>query len=371
MTRRDRIRSIAAAAVLLLLSSVAAAAQSWIAEASAGAAEYDALAGEVGSVHAIVSVRREGARWLSLSAGLPLGADGIPWLAGGVGGRWSRPFRGLEIGLEAAGIGFGYQLSDPDATGGGATGIALPFLSFPVPAGRVELRSGLLHHTTVFDGERSWRSVHDSQARGTLLLPRGLVLLAEGRVVRGPEATYPFAGATLQMVRSRVTGWVSAGRWMADSLDQGGWGAGVRATLPGRMELRASYEREPQDPLYFNGARTSWSVGLSRAFGRAAPFEARVPPPEAFRSSAGAVVISVPREEAAGPLAIAGDFTDWEPVPMEAAEEGWEARFELPPGVYHYSFRRPDGTWFLPDSVRNRVDDGFGGMNGVLVVVGP
>ncbi len=43
--------------------------------------------------------------------------------------------------------------------------------------------------------------------------------------------------------------------------------------------------------------------------------------------------------------------------------------FELAPGVYHFSFQLSDGSWFLPDSVRNRVEDGFGGVNGVLVVV--
>ena len=65
---------------------------------------------------------------------------------------------------------------------------------------------------------------------------------------------------------------------------------------------------------------------------------------------------------------IAGDFTDWEPVPMRRNGDQWEASFDLEPGVYHYSFVRSDGSWFLPDTIRNRVDDGFGGMNAVLVV---
>ena len=370
MSRRVGTRGAVGAAALLLCSALAAPGQSWVVDASAGAAEYDGVAGEVGGVNAILGVRREAPTWLFLSAGVPLDSAAIPWLAGGAGGRWSWPVRGVEVGVDAAAIGFGYQASNPDATGGGATAIALPFVSFGVPLGTLELRSGVLHHTTVFDGERSWRTVHDSGARGTFLLPRGLVLLAEGRMVRGPEATYPYAGASLQYVRGPVTAWASAGRWMADSLSEGGWGLGARASLPGRLAIRASYEREPQDPLYWNGSRSSWTIGLSRAFGARSAFEVRLPPPEAFRTAPGDVVIRISREESAGPVSIAGDFTQWEPVAMEVREGAWEARFDLAPGVYHYSFRRADGSWFLPDSVQNRVDDGFGGVNGVLVVVG-
>jgi 1,4-alpha-glucan branching enzyme len=68
---------------------------------------------------------------------------------------------------------------------------------------------------------------------------------------------------------------------------------------------------------------------------------------------------------------VAGDFTDWSSVRMTRVDGEWEASFQLAPGVYHYSFQRADGSWFLPDSVQNRVDDGFGGANGVLVVTEP
>jgi hypothetical protein len=83
------------------------------------------------------------------------------------------------------------------------------------------------------------------------------------------------------------------------------------------------------------------------------------------------VVVRVPIAESAEMPSIAGDFTAWESVAMRRAEGVWEASFELTPGVYHYSFVRPDGSWFLPQSVKNRVDDGFGGTNAVLVVAAP
>ena len=53
--------------ILLVLRSFAAGeaeGQGWIVDASAGAAEYDALPEEVGSVNAIVGVQRDGPVWM-------------------------------------------------------------------------------------------------------------------------------------------------------------------------------------------------------------------------------------------------------------------------------------------------------------------
>lgn len=371
MTRQVQWRSAAITAALLLVRAAVVCAQGWVVEASAGAADYEAVAGAAGSAHAIVGIHRDAPTWVTLATGIPLDSAGVPWLAGGVGGRWSRPLRGVQVGVDGSVLGFGYRSSTFDGSGGGATAIALPFVALAVPRGTLEIRTGVLHHTSVFSGSRTWRTLLETGARGTLLLPRGLGAVAEARLLRGPEATYPWAGGTLYYGRGPMTAWASAGRWMADSLNVGGWGIGARLTLPGRLALRAAYERQPQDPLYWNGARTGWTIGLGRAFGARVAHERPPPHPAAFRTAAGEVVLSVPVAEAGGALSVAGDFTGWEPVAMKQRNGAWEARFELAPGVYHFAFRREDGSWFLPDSVQNRVDDGFGGMNGVLVVVAP
>jgi hypothetical protein len=47
---------------------------------------------------------------------------------------------------------------------------------------------------------------------------------------------------------------------------------------------------------------------------------------------------------------------------------GWTYATQLKPGVYHYAFVAEDGTWFIPDSVPGRQDDGMGGQVAVLVV---
>src|SRR5690606_7762061 len=138
-----RLRSVALSAALLMLLPATPAAQGWLVEATAGAAEYDAVAGEVSSLNAMIGLRYEGARWLSMAAGVPLDSAAIPWAAGGAGGRWSRVLGPWEVGLDAAGLAFAYRNPAPAENGGGATIQALPFVGSAVPYGRLELRAGV------------------------------------------------------------------------------------------------------------------------------------------------------------------------------------------------------------------------------------
>lgn len=69
-------------------------------------------------------------------------------------------------------------------------------------------------------------------------------------------------------------------------------------------------------------------------------------------------------------VAVAGSFTDWEPVPMERVDERWEVAVELPPGEHEYIYL-VDGQPLVPPEAPNTRDDGFGGENGVLVVAAP
>ena len=53
---------------------------------------------------------------------------------------------------------------------------------------------------------------------------------------------------------------------------------------------------------------------------------------------------------------------------MEREGGRWIWRARLAPGTYHYAFVAEDGTWFVPESVPGRRDDGMGGHVAVLVV---
>jgi hypothetical protein len=62
-------------------------------------------------------------------------------------------------------------------------------------------------------------------------------------------------------------------------------------------------------------------------------------------------------------------MTGWTPVTLRpaAGTQGWEGRFPLAEGVYHFAVRADGGEWRVPPGVPV-VDDGFGGEVGVLVV---
>lgn len=353
----------------LLPAARPAAGQGWVADLSAGSAEYEGVAGALGRRSAMAAVRYDGARWLYLSAGAPLDSAGIPWAAAGAGGRASLPLRSFEAGVDLGAHGFGYRQGRPEATGWGLTLVGLPYLAFTPGTARLELRSGPLRHTSSFGDTTTSRTVLDSGLRGWLPLSSGVLLSAEARLVRGEEGSYPFAGAGAEVPIGSGAVWLRAGRWMADELDDRVWSAGARLRLPGRTTLRAEFREEGDDPLYWNGSRRGWTVGLSRSFGARSP-AARPLLPVAVRPEAGTVTIRLPVREASQAPSLAGDFNGWRPAPMRRAGGFWEARLSLAPGVYHYSFVRPDGSWFVPESIPNRDDDGFGGVNAVLVVTG-
>ena len=365
-----RVRSACRCLALLLgMVPAPAVAQQWAVEASAGASEYDALSGRTGVANAIFGISRTGPRWLALSTGVPLDSAGVPWLAGGLGMRASRPLARLEMGLEGGALGFGYRVDDLDASGGGATVMALPYVAYSRSSLRLEARTGVMHHQTVFDGESAGRTVSDNALRAIGFVTPRVLVRSEARLVAASDGAFPYVGSQVEMTRGRAAGWLRAGRWLAEDLAESEWGVGGRVALPGRLVLRASFEQQADDPLYWNGARRTWTVGLSRVLGARGASGIELPPPESFRTAPGEVVLQVPFDEAPdGAISIAGDFTGWESMPMRRGASGWEVRLELPPGRYHFSFQRQDGSWFLPASVRNRVDDGFGGTNGVLIV---
>jgi len=141
---------------------------------------------------------------------------------------------------------------------------------------------------------------------------------------------------------------------------------GRRQTLALRnATLWGSVRQETPDPLYWNALRRTWSVGITRRLGRAAPVLLAAPRADAD----GGVVIRVPVADAPGDaLFIAGDFNQWMPVQMQRDGSEWTIRLPIAKGVYHYAFRSARGTWFVPASIPGRRDDGMGGQVAVLLV---
>jgi hypothetical protein len=68
-------------------------------------------------------------------------------------------------------------------------------------------------------------------------------------------------------------------------------------------------------------------------------------------------------------VAIAGDFTNWNPKPLERGSDGvWSLRVQLPPGRYEYAFIVNGSRW-LPDPRASQYVRSYdNGLNSVIYV---
>lgn len=64
---------------------------------------------------------------------------------------------------------------------------------------------------------------------------------------------------------------------------------------------------------------------------------------------------------------VAGDFSGWEPLPLEREGSFWVARVRLRPGKYRVAVRANDGPWRAPRNLA-RVRDDYGGEAGLVVI---
>jgi hypothetical protein len=358
---------LAGALVLAALAGGPAHAQGWSVDVAAGGSRHEAVTAVVETNSAIVGLRYQGVPWLYLSLGAPLDGTGQSWAAAGAGRRLSaRAAPRLAVGADLAAHGYGYQDRVLEASGTGATLEALPFLAVSGLRTRLETYSGVRYHATRFDGVSADRSVHDSGARLHLAPAHRLALTAEGRYVRADGTAHPYLGAGAEVALGPGMLWALAGRWLDEVEPTPVWGVGAAAGLGNGLQLRLSLDQDGRDPLYRNAPRRRWSVGLSRPLGQPPVFPPTAPPVAVAED--GQVTIVLPLAEAAEPPALAGDFTGWEPVEMTLHRGHWTVTLPVGPGVHRYAFRRADGTWFVPEGMPGRTDDGFGGVSAVLVV---
>ena len=70
-------------------------------------------------------------------------------------------------------------------------------------------------------------------------------------------------------------------------------------------------------------------------------------------------------------VAVAGDFSDWEPAFALEDSDGdgvWSGRVPVQPGVHAYMFLIDDTSWQTDPNAGRYQDDGFGNRNAVLAV---
>lgn len=368
---RTRGRVLRVLLLVMALAPAKGAAQEWWVDASAGRVSDRSVAAPVSSTGAALVLRRDGGWWGFVAAGGPFDGEGVPWAATGAGTRVASALGGLPVGIDLAGRGFGYRaaadsLGDREELGGGISVEALPFVALRYGGVRGELSSGVMHSTrSDTAGTSVSRTLSATRAR--VSAERGpLALSGEARYWHASEAGYPYVGGAARWAEGRANAWAEGGAWLTERVDGPAWAAGAGYAVLAGTELYASVSRETNDPLYRLAPRLSWSIGVSRRLGRAPlPVPAALP---IARVEAGRVTFRLPRSASATAPSLGGDFNGWRPVVMTARGDEWIAVVPLASGIYHYAFRMAGGAWFVPEGVSGRTDDGFGGVNAILVV---
>lgn len=119
----------------------------------------------------------------------------------------------------------------------------------------------------------------------------------------------------------------------------------------------------PQADLITFSARVSFGPKPLPVMQRSVIAEAGV---LAFAGGGGELVVRVLAVESML-VEVAGDFSDWQPLPMEREGSFWVARARLRPGKHRVAVRVNLGEWRAPRNLA-RVRDDYGGEAGLVVV---
>ncbi len=287
--------------------------------------------------------------------------DGASWVSGSLGTRIRAPLtRGFDAGLTATGSAF--ALGDPTP--------------YRAAVGRVEPEL------------RFYRGGTELSLRGAGGLGRSdaLGVLTDLWLYGGSiELGHRFVSLALHVGAEFYE--AKAGSYRAASLGSGGALGGARWTLrlrvwdpPGDPELEVSLGlalplagkwgleaaggRSGPDPLLGSPAAVNGNVLLTRKLIRS-----RSGPPPVYSVTGGDeshVVFRVERPDAKA-VAVTGDFSGWEPIPMERRDGVWTVQVPVEPGTFHFGFL-VDGDWYVPEDAPGRVSDDFGRANATLVV---
>lgn len=177
-------------------------------------------------------------------------------------------------------------------------------------------------------GVRAVRDTNRTAAFGEILARLALTRLVAAQVALGEFPADPLRGAV-------------PGRYLS---------AGLRLTfLDAASALRAADERLRSE--------------LRLPF----PLPADAPVLELTHTPFGARTLTV-RGVAAERVEIAGDFTDWQPVPLgQVSRLAWALPVTLAPGVYRLNVRIDGGPWRVPRGTTPLRDE-FGGLVGLVVI---
>jgi hypothetical protein len=325
-----------------------------------------------------------------VSTGIPTESGAPVWGALGGFKRVAAHSRGFTSGIDLSGDGFVFRESSTNtklgggllgsvprttqstATGHALSASALPLVAFDHGPFSIQARAGVSWYSGAINGQSAARTLGLGELQLTWHPDAGVALAPViRRFAAASEPASTFAGISGVLASGPGTLSASVGRWSGApdtaSAARAMWGLGGSLRVSGRATLDARVRHDAFDPLSLAPPQTSWSVGLS--FALSAPRKAsRAPVPAAYHDGQATIRVPVASVTAAGVPRVAGDFNSWNPAPMQRTGDEWSYTVRVPPGVYNYSFVTAQGTWFVPENVPGRKDDGMGGQVAVLVV---
>ena len=342
----------------------------------AGVVAQTALYG-IGGLSARLDAGRGGAFDLSLHGGRSGSGQTTGWAQGEAGWSLNGANRRLGWGLRASSFGLDYTQPFRYRAGGGTLE---PRLSTAGHATTLSLRGDFELGAWSRDGLDSLAVVTDSARTGSLSVVGGAASAARRLgplwLEAGAEAYHgaldgwfagPFASARLDASILQLA--LSGRSWSTPAGRDNGFVASAEVPVGDRAVLRADVSRTQLDPLYGTPGSLGASVGVALRLFSSRPTPVRQPPAELGESGAGGRVTRFRlHAPAARSVAVAGDFTDWQPRSMTRKGADWTIELTVPPGVHHFAFLVNGKTWTVPREAQGISTDEWGRRNATIVV---
>ena len=241
-----------------------------------------------------------------------------------------------------------------------------------------------------FGGSARVGSVHLEFSVANTTVDRSLMFGPQGPRDGGDTlSSSPLPTGQRQVERVALTDAVLSGRWRINSLDFDAslgrrfsrstaettiWGLSASRSIAPSLALVAAAGRAGSDPVTSVPGARYFALGLRLKVGS----QAMAPLPAAA-ARAGTTPFRIGPAVAAGReiviqapdarvVELAGDFTDWKPVPLQPwGDDGWRTLLPISPGLHRLAIRIDGGAWQAPSGTRPIVSEFGGEVAEVLV----